>query len=343
MSTRTFTVFHCGDYGDILHSCPILKAISAAVGHPVKIVVSDKTAICKRIVHRLPVIEPLLLSQPYIKEIKELADEEVNWLAGDFRTNHDITSSLASAHLRHYRGQKQLPAILPNFKAPWLTGIKPITAAASRIIINRTNRYGNKHFRWREIVTHYWDALLFVGTREEHAAFCMEFGTVAYMPTADLLEVAELIAACQLFIGNQSACFAIAEGMKRRRLLEVCPWQPDVIIEAPSASVFYSADGSLDLPPIAGRPALKCGPAATNVNYLKNPNTQPRTGWKVGDTKELTYDLLKRTLMRRDKLSDQDAHKLIFDALADREPDWFGVMQPGAEQGRFKQALANVR
>ncbi len=230
---------------------------------------------------------------------------------------------------------------------PWIYGIELDPRGNGRIIINRTNRYPNPLFRWREIVQHYGNRLLFVGTKEEHHTFCGKFGTVPYQPTRDLLEVAKLIAASAMFIGNQSACFAVAEGMKHRRLLEVCLTQPDVILP-PDIHLHLSADGALSLPPMAGKPALECPSILTAVNYLKNPNTQPRTGWKIAppfskqEHREVSHSTLKRRLINMEGITDDAAHRAIFDALASREPDYFSGGAHQAEIKLFREAVANA-
>lgn len=337
----TFTVCHCGDLGDLTHALPTIKAIAQVTG-PVQILVLDRNQICKRIIHRLPAIAPLLVSQDYILEIKELADETVQWDAGSFRHHHSTDRSLAWAHLQHYRGQRSLPPILPDFQSPWITGITPDPRGDQRIIINRTDRYQNRHFRWQDIVKHYNTALLFVGTREEHAAFTSRYGAVDYLPTANLLEVASLIAASPLFIGNQSACFAVAEGMKHRRLLEACLYQPDVMV-AKEPNFIPCGDGGLDLPPLCGRTALKYPPNINKVDYLKNPHTQPRSGWKLDDMRDVSYSMLKRQVKRkRPDWDDDKIHRAIFDALAEREPSYFSNGSQQTELGKFKAALENA-
>lgn len=333
-----------GDLGDIIHGMAIFKAIGK-----VNVFARDANHLCKRIVHRMPLIAPLLRSQNYVTDFTEHTDQQLHWNAGDFRSKHETTRSLAWAHLMHYRGNLNLPPISPDLYSPWLTGIEPDPRANGRIIINRTNRYPNRLFRWMEIVRHYGDRLLFVGNPEEHRDFCSTFAPVPYQPTADLLEVAQLIAGSEMFIGNQSACFAVAEGMKHPRLLEVCLDQPDVIVTREgTGNVSYSADGALDIPPMAGTPALKCLGTLSKVNYLKNPSIQPRTGWRIGpphsrqDHRDVSYSTLKRSLMKAEGLPDDKAHRAIFDALAAREPDYFAGGQQQAVLMMYQSAVANA-
>lgn len=89
--------------------------------------------------------------------------------------------------------------------------------------MHRSSRYHNAQFPWKAIVEKYGQYALFVGLRKEWEAFCKEFGPVGYHPTADFLELARLIKGSRLFVGNQSAPYAIAEGLKHPAILESCP------------------------------------------------------------------------------------------------------------------------
>lgn len=336
-------ILHCGDFGDVIHMLPICQALGN-----VNLYFQDRNSICKRILERLHILAPLLESQSYINIAKPHEGEPIHWNAGDFRLHHELTNSLAWAHLMHYSGNRSLPPVSPNFQMPWLTGIRPDAGTRGRIIINRTTRYANRLFRWREIVQHYGARILFIGSREEHNIFCGKFGAVTYQPTTDLLEVAQLIAGSDMFIGNQSACFAVAEALKHPRLMEVCLEQPDVIVAKNDPTCHLSADGSLDLPPVAGRPPLQCPSILTKVNYLKNPSTQPRTGWKIAPPfskkphNDVSHSTLKRRLMKEEGMTDDAAHRAIFDALAEREPGYFSGGQQEAVLNLFRQALANA-
>jgi glycosyltransferase involved in cell wall biosynthesis len=330
-----------GDFGDIIHGMAVFKAIGK-----IRLFARDANHLCKRIVHRMPTIGPLLLSQDYIASFEEHKDEPIHWNAGAFRSNHELTSSLAAAHYRHYQGQHSLPTIAPQFRLPWITGIKKHPRSKGRIVINRTDRYPNRHFPWKAITAHYGTALMFIGSQQEHQAFCSQFGNVPYEPTENLLQAAELIAGSDLFIGNQSACLAIAEAMKHPRVAEICLHQPDVLV-AHDPRMTACADGALNIPPTAGKPALITPPGINSVDYLKNPNSQPKTGWKITyrgkEYKDVSYSTLKRQLQRQHPAdTDADLHVAIFDALAAREPSYFFTGKPHAELGHFRQAIQNA-
>jgi hypothetical protein len=72
-----------------------------------------------------------------------------------------------------------------------------------------------------------WDSLqgndcVFVGTKEEHHAFTAKVDMrVPFYQTNTYRELAEVIKGSDLFVGNQSFPYALAEAMKVHRVLEV--------------------------------------------------------------------------------------------------------------------------
>jgi hypothetical protein len=115
----------------------------------------------------------------------------------------------------------------PDLAAPWLM-IEPDERYRGSIVVNRTSRYRNPGISYR-FFGRYPD-LLFLGLESEYENVRTEVGSrLRWVPTADLAAAARVIAACRLFVGNQSSCFAIAEGLKVPRVLEVCPYCPNVI------------------------------------------------------------------------------------------------------------------
>ena len=50
--------------------------------------------------------------------------------------------------------------------------------------------------------------------------------------------MAQVISGCKMFIGNQSFPFSIAEALKTKRVLEVFPQCPNVIVEGADAYDF---------------------------------------------------------------------------------------------------------
>lgn len=101
------------------------------------------------------------------------------------------------------------------------------TGLHSAVLVHRTPRYHSPGFPWRAIVDKYSPRIAYAGGLEEHAVFCDEAGYLPWRYTATLFDLAVNIAACQIFAGNQSVGYALAEGMKRPAILEQCPECPN--------------------------------------------------------------------------------------------------------------------
>jgi ADP-heptose:LPS heptosyltransferase len=112
----------------------------------------------------------------------------------------------------------------------WLWAPKQRMAS---VVISRSARYHNPDFPWKKVMDAFGQHAVFVGTPAEHAAFVQQFGSVNYAYTPDLLVAASIINAADLFIGNQSCPLAIAHGLGKRVLIEVCPYCPNCIFDRP--------------------------------------------------------------------------------------------------------------
>jgi hypothetical protein len=140
--------------------------------------------------------------------------------------------------------QEQFGACHPESE-PWLRVDQSNTVAP--IVVNRTNRFRNDLFPWRDLVGRYGQQMVFVGTEAEHHTFNAESGSpgIAYHPTGTLLELARVIAGAQVFIGNQSCPMAIALGLGQNIIQET--WQqgsPDCVLQRENAA-YSSNSGNL--------------------------------------------------------------------------------------------------
>ena len=128
--------------------------------------------------------------------------------------------------------------------------------------------------------------MVFIGLPVEHTTFCEEFGHVEYLPTETLLEAAQAIARAASFIGNQSSCNAIAEGLKHRLIQETDLSSPDCIY--PRANATHCHNGELDF--------NACGKHFTSKNRMfvhAHHNDTPPGGWriKIGEHEANSYAL----------------------------------------------------
>ena len=107
---------------------------------------------------------------------------------------------------------------------------------AHPIVISRTVRYLSNYSFWEGTIPRMKEQCVFVGHPKEHEIFEYTFGIkVVYKPTPTILDLAEVIAGCQYFIGNPSLPHAIAEGLKKSVVVEYYRVANRVHFERPTA------------------------------------------------------------------------------------------------------------
>lgn len=201
---------HSGDIGDLIYSLPAIRAKGGGIlylrhthGRTVHGMSEDK---CER-------IKPLLLAQPYIKDV--IFDNNAPDSSLDGFRDHGYAGNLADMHLATQGLSWE------HRSTPWL---KVTPNAKYKVVFIRTQRYNNKHFDWGRIYRKYAGDAVFMGFDTEHAIFEKTIGPIPRVVTSNFLEIAEYIAGCQLFVGNYTSLTAIAEGLKHPQMIvEVCP------------------------------------------------------------------------------------------------------------------------
>lgn len=290
------TVSSSGDAGDCTYLLCILKHIPGTP-HALVLEPSPQTKAkgLDGVMRLFNLIGPLASIQPYVKTCHIITpDDRVDWRSADFRIQHyQRGQTLMHAHLNNLIETHGIGHNI-NGNSAWLTcGVSP--ESAGRIIINRTGRYRNPFFQWAQVVKHYRNRLMFVGLHHEWREFCGHFGYVDYRPTVNMLEVAELIAGCELFIGNQSCPNAIAEGLKKPLIQETDLTFPDCVYSRADAQ--HVADGACVLPDIDGSGEL----AIKNVNSTIRIDPHmlsesPPGGWQYQGQRGRTLKGLMRIL-----------------------------------------------
>lgn len=227
----------------------------------------------------LAMLKPLAEAQPYVEEVRiKTAKDTVDWNSGGFRGSglHSRSASLFEAqlsHLVHVHGFGRTITPLTQ----WLH-VDPSRETRGRIICARSGRYRNGSFPWREIVQHYGDRLLFIGLKHEHQDFSGQFGMVEHRPVNDLLEMAQLIAGSEMFIGNQSSPMAVAEGLKHRTIQETSIDPADCIYYRENAQ--WVDNGKVWLPDIGGSDEAWIRPKEFSVHQIVT-HTAPPGFWQV--------------------------------------------------------------
>lgn len=248
---RTFR--HAGDLGDVLYALPVLRALCngdkgalliEAANYTRQLLIPDNW--CG--------IDRLLREQPYIGDVRPYSQgTPVSYNLNDFRARlftavrHGLGKD---KHLTHWVCESHgVPFTCMD--APWLQVEQPIEAAPVVFVRAGAGRqshqvYQNNAFPWHFVWEKYHKEAVFVGTPTEHEIFCATCGKVPHYKTENLFEAARVIAGCKLFVGNQTSTHAIAEGMKKRIVLEVWKEGPNCLVFRPG--VTHGWDQHVQLP-----------------------------------------------------------------------------------------------
>ncbi len=184
-------------------------------------------------------------------------------------------------------------------------------------------------------MAHYRNKLLFVGLKHEWREFIGHHGYVEYVPTANMLEVAQLIAGSDLFIGNQSCANAIAEGLKHNSIQETHLEYPDCVYVRPNAS--FIADGVVTLPD--GTVLKGQRPKQERRTHITPPKMWQYAGYGANPV----FEHLVREVEVQERLEADEAAERVYAANVERCPDFFTDRSDQAKMLRFQQALGNYR
>jgi len=201
----------------------------------------------------LSTIMPFLHTQPYLKEIR-VWDGKVK-VTHDLRDfpNHSLNSEGKIYNLVDmHRAACGLDHSSANHNRPWLQVDKTRKVIGRDILIHRSLHYRNINFPWSRLLNKFRDRAFFVGLVEEYQDFINKFGWIEYVPTPDINEVLRLLSGVSLFIGNQGAPFALAEGLKKPVFLEACCTAPSCIF--PRHKMYCYWCGSIPLWPSVYKP-----------------------------------------------------------------------------------------
>ena len=173
-------------------------------------------------------LKPLLKRQSYIYDIG-------TWTQGTPEADTDLDRfrgvlfrGFEGNYVQAYHMTFGLPFTPEVLNETWLTA-DPVRVAP--IVINRTFRYRcpDGTGTWQTMLAEA-DIVrngIFVGNKDEHADFVRLTGfTVPYYETKDFKQLADVIAGADLFMGNQSAAYAIAIGLGQSTVLETIKIKP---------------------------------------------------------------------------------------------------------------------
>lgn len=232
---------HSGRLGDIVCALPLVKRIAEQRGHAADFYIPNDvpSRLEGNVYHPggdlmvsaklFEFIEPLIAAQPYIRQLHfvpgsalppdaidldRFRNGDLNLKAGMiqgwYRKAFDVAFALEDAWLA-------LPAGTPASDQPF------------DVLINHTTRFCNTRINYR--VLQAAGRVGFVGLGYEYDEFVRGSGLsgVAHVEVRDAFELARHLVAARVVVGNQSLCFAIAEGLKVTRALEVFEPVPTAI------------------------------------------------------------------------------------------------------------------
>jgi hypothetical protein len=225
------SIIHGGNAGDLIYALPAMRAASRlhdskvhlylqvdvpaqyAFNHPMgKVQMNLKMA---------QMLVPLLMSTDFIGKCT-ITDEAVktDYNFNLFRKFHNYTGHISQWYFHIY------PELTCNLAEPihfdvWQLG-------NHQIILNRTARYHNPTFDY-SILRRYQDKIKFVGLPDEYRIISAKLPDISHIEVKDFAELCGIIKGCELFVGNQSMAYAIAEVMKHPRVVEICPTAHNVI------------------------------------------------------------------------------------------------------------------
>jgi hypothetical protein len=246
---------HSGDLGDIIYCLCALRDL----GEPVHLFLT--TALYTR-ARMTPAaadnIAPLLRAQPYISGAcfaERIKVRRPGVEIPEGRMPVDVNLDIFRKLLPRLDGwinladaQRLSLGLRPcNPYEPWLAVPKPARTFA--VLFHRSPRHHNPRFDWKAVAQEYGHCAGVLGSPDEYRALCEEMGReLPHVPTANLLELAQVVAGCELVVANQSCPYAVAEGLKKPTVLEVYPSVPNCCFARHTAR--YAWDQMIDLPKV---------------------------------------------------------------------------------------------
>ena len=226
------TFRHAGNAGDIVYSLPAIRALAAGarariflqVGVPAFYVDGPHPHGDVRLTAAsVGLIAPLLQAQDYVASCAAWNGEPCAW---DLDLVQRSPIRLDRGHIA--RWYFAVFGVAADLSQPWLAA-PPRAGLADTLVIGRSARYRNPALDYGFLKQ--YPRLACVGVESEYRDLARQLPGIEWLRTGNFLELAQVIAGARLFVGNQSLPFAIAEGLKVRRVLEVCPRAPNVVPE----------------------------------------------------------------------------------------------------------------
>ncbi len=236
-------LMHGGNAGDIIYAMPTIKRIHELTGVPVNLYFRLGKPMNLPMYSKHPLgnvmfnqnmadmISPLISEQGYITSCGVYTDQKIHIDLDYFRAG---LISQSRGNIARWCGY--ITGVSPVLYKSWLT-VAPDTSYANSILVARSGRYQNRSIDYT--ILNKYENLVFLGIESEYNDMRRYLPKICWQPVDDFLQMARIIAGCKFFIGNQSFPYAIAEGLKVPRLLEVSFEVINVVPEGENANDFF--------------------------------------------------------------------------------------------------------
>jgi hypothetical protein len=224
---------HSGLIGDIIYAIPSMKVLASGKKIGLHLLINQKSLYKKHMQHynknkiltekSVEWLAPLLLSQQDFAVCDIYTNQKIDYDLDEFRK---LPFDYNTGHI--CRWYFLAYGITTDLSKPWLV-VNANPAFKNEIVISRSFRYrapGISYSFLRE-----YPNITFLGLPDEFEDMKNMIPHLKYLYVKNFLELAEALAGCKFFIGNQSFPFAVAEALKVKRVLEVCFECPNVIPE----------------------------------------------------------------------------------------------------------------
>lgn len=218
------TFVHSGDLGDIIFSLPVVRFMGGGILY----LRNSPFTRARMTWEHAQAIVPLLKAQSYIEDVREFKGENCDIDLDCFRgpmfaaLHRDVNTAKHFNLYQWYSRTFDVPEA--EWDRKWIE-VPPVDSDICRVVVNRSPRYRNNRFPWQSVGEKY-RGVTAIGLIEESDSYEQWW---TFHPTRTLLEAAQVIDNAKLFIGNQSCCYAIAEGMKKPAVLEVYERMPNCL------------------------------------------------------------------------------------------------------------------
>jgi hypothetical protein len=235
---------HSGTFGDLIYSLSVVKKMAVENNAQILIALNNIENCVAQYGYRPDEVDPMHkgrftftdyeLLKPFLQRQSYIQDVGT-WTQGTPDADVDLDRfrgvlfrGFEGNYVQAYHMTFGLPFRAEDLQEPWLEA-DPIQVAP--IVINRTFRYRcpDGTGTWQNMLAEA-DIVrngVFVGNKDEHEDFVRLTGfQVPYYYTKDFKHLADVIAGSDLFMGSQSAAYAIAMGLGKSTVLETIKIKP---------------------------------------------------------------------------------------------------------------------